>query len=112
MHEVSIMQSVLDTVERIAQEQKLERVTALYLRVGILSGVVRESLEFAFEALSDDTCAAGAEMVIETVPAIFRCTKCGKEHHFVKFQFDCPDCQGPLTLAGGGRDLEITRIEG
>jgi hydrogenase nickel incorporation protein HypA/HybF len=112
MHEVSIMQAALETAERVARGRGLEKITAIHLRVGVLSGVVRESLEFAFEALRDETLAAEADLVIETAPATFRCDKCGAEHHFVKFIFDCPGCGGPLTLAGGGRELDITLVEG
>jgi hydrogenase nickel incorporation protein HypA/HybF len=112
MHEVSIMQAALETAENVARERGLGKITALHLRVGVLSGVVRESLEFAFEALRDGTVAAGAELVIEITPATFRCAQCGAEHHFVQFKFDCPACGGSLTLAGGGRELEITLVEG
>jgi hydrogenase nickel incorporation protein HypA/HybF len=112
MHEVSIMQAALETAEKAARERGLEKIAALHLRVGVLSGVVRESLEFAFEALRDGTLAADARLVIETTPATFRCTQCGAEHRLVRFVFDCPACGGPLTLAGGGRELEITLVEG
>ena len=41
---------------------------AIRLRIGALSGVVPEALEFAFEALRPGTLAEKAELAIESVP--------------------------------------------
>jgi len=112
MHEVGLMQSALETVARIAHEHNFARVLRIGLRVGLLSGVVPEALEFAFEVLRQGTVAAEAELEIEIVPAQFWCEKCQTEYNLDQFEFECAHCGGPLVLRGGGTELELAIVEG
>lgn len=112
MHEISIMQSALQTVERVARERNLAKVQRVGLRVGLLSGVVADSLQFAFEVLRAGTVAAEAQLDIEIVPAVFWCDACKSEYELTAFAFTCDRCQGPLILKGGGHELEMSVVEG
>jgi len=111
MHEVSIMQSALQTVERVARERNLPKVRRVCLRVGLLSGVIPDSLEFAFEVLRTGTVAADAQLDIEIVPAVFWCDACQAERRLATLDFECDLCQGPLILKGGGHELEVLMVE-
>lgn len=111
MHEVSIMQSALQTVERVARERNLSKVRRVCLRVGLLAGVVPDSLQFAFEVLRSGTVAADAKLDIEIVPAVFWCETCQSERHLTTLDFACDLCHGPLILKGGGHELEILSVE-
>jgi len=71
VHELSIAEAVVEIALRHAAGRPVERVE---LRVGHLRQVVPSALEFAFELLSDGTALAGAELVIEDVPASGRQT--------------------------------------
>ncbi len=79
MHEVSILQSVLEAAEAYARKENAQHIHRIRLRIGALSGVVEEALQFAFEALSDDTLAKGGALEIERVPARYRCENCHAE---------------------------------
>ena len=79
MHEVSILQSVLETAQDCARKENARHIHLIRLRIGALSGVVEEALNFAFEVLSEDSMAQGGKMEIERVPATYRCGDCGKE---------------------------------
>ena len=65
MHEVSIIQSLMDQVERFAAEYSMIKVTRVVVRIGDQTGVCKESLQFAFVAISQGTLVEGAEFVIE-----------------------------------------------
>ena len=67
------MQCALDQVLREARRAGAVRVHQIRLRVGVLSGVVPEALQFAFEALTAGTPAEGAILAIDDVPARFWC---------------------------------------
>ena len=41
------------------------RVAAVHLRVGTMSGVATEALEFAFDVATGETAIAGAQLAIE-----------------------------------------------
>ena len=76
MHELSIMQSALSLALNQAQQAGAARVHMIRLRIGALSGVVPDALEFAFEALTPGTMAEGARLAVEHVPARFWCAAC------------------------------------
>lgn len=111
MHELSIMQNTLEAVCASAREAGAEKVTQIRLRIGAMSGVVRESLEFAFEALAPDTMAAGAALLIEEVPPLCFCEGCQKEFTPEAFVFACPACGRPASELRRGREIELVSIE-
>lgn len=112
MHEVGIMESALETVERHARENGAQHIHRIVLRIGSLSGVDVDALRFAFEAVATSTLAAGAELGIETVPARAYCKSCDKEFApGAGWIFSCPTCGALSSQIRQGRELELTRIE-
>lgn len=64
MHELSIAMSMIDMAsEEIARLGG--RVTALHLKLGHLSGVVKEALTFSYEIACQGTPLEGSQLVIE-----------------------------------------------
>lgn len=111
MHELSIMQSALNAALAQAREAGATRVHEIRLRIGALSGVVPEALEFAFEALVPGTLAEHAKLAIDHVPARFWCAACSREFQSDDMFAECPGCQ---TLSGelrGGREMELASLE-
>ena len=111
MHELSIMQSALDQVLEKARQAGASRVHAIRLRIGALSGVVPDALQFAFEALADGTPAQGAQLLIEDVPARFWCAACSHEFEATRMFAECPDCHRPSAELRAGREMELTSLE-
>ncbi len=111
MHELSIMESTLDAALDEARRAGASRVLGIRLRIGVLSGVVPEALQFAFEALTPGTAAEGAELVFDSVPARFWCVPCGAEFEAKTMFSDCPKCQTPSANLRAGRELELVSLE-
>jgi hydrogenase nickel incorporation protein HypA/HybF len=111
MHELSIMQSALDQVLEKARQAGASRVHAIRLRIGVLSGVVPDALQFAFEALADGTPAQGAQLLIEDVPARFWCATCRHEFEATRMFAECPDCHRPSMELRAGREMALTSLE-
>jgi hydrogenase nickel incorporation protein HypA/HybF len=111
MHELSIMQSALDQVLDKARQAGANRVHAIRLRIGALSGVVPDALQFAFEALADGTPAQGAQLLIEDVPARFWCAACSHEFEAARMFAECPGCHRPSSELRAGREMELTSLE-
>jgi hydrogenase nickel incorporation protein HypA/HybF len=105
------MQSTLQLAEKHALSAGATSISRIYLRVGALSGVVPESLQFAFDVLKKRTLAASASLQIERVPTDFRCSDCGGITRLHEVRFDCPKCHGLLIIGAGGDDLELTNLE-
>jgi hydrogenase nickel incorporation protein HypA/HybF len=65
MHELSIAISLVDLACEEKERRSLPRVQALRLRLGTLSGVVKDALLFSFDLASAGTCVEGAALKIE-----------------------------------------------
>jgi hydrogenase nickel incorporation protein HypA/HybF len=111
MHELSIMQGALSQALDQARQAGAVRVHEIRLRIGVLSGVVPEALQFAFEALAAGTPAEGARLTIEKVPARFWCGTCSREFVAEALFADCPDCHNPSGTLRSGRELELVSLE-
>ena len=71
MHELSVSSAIVDTVIRHAEGR---RVNTVHLQVGTLRQVVPESLDFYFAVASRDTLCEGAELDVDLVDALMRCS--------------------------------------
>ena len=112
MHEVGIMESAIDAVTVQVREHGAVHVHRIVLRVGALSGVEKDALRLAFDAVARGTPAAGADLLIETVPARGRCPECDFEFDVESdYIFTCPKCGRISGELVQGRELELASIE-
>lgn len=111
MHEAGLMHSALDMAQTQALARGASRIHRLTLRVGAMSGVVPEALEFAFEALSPDTPAAGARLELHLVPVICFCAQCLQEFSPADIIYACPLCGQITSEVRQGTELELASLE-
>ena len=105
------MDSALSLALEQANKAGATRVHVIRLRIGALSGVVPEALQFAFETLVPGTLADGAALDIENVAPRFWCTACGREFQSEDFFGECPKCHEPSGDLRAGRELELASME-
>jgi hydrogenase nickel incorporation protein HypA/HybF len=111
MHEVGIIESTLEVIRREAARHGALGVERVVMRIGAISGVEPEALRFAFEAVTSDSIAAGAELEIELVPARAHCRECREDFTVdAGFIFSCPRCHGLSGDVRSGRELELARL--
>lgn len=60
MHEISLCESILKIIEKQAEKNKFDRVVAVTLTVGDLSGASTEAMAFCFPLVAKGTVAEGA----------------------------------------------------
>ncbi len=113
MHEASLVMSMMNSLNRVAEREKAKRITKVYVKIGRMSGVVVDSFRFAFEALKvENPLTNSAELVIEECPLIYECLNCGKRFETDEFYFpECPECGSVNLKAVSGEELEVTNIE-
>jgi len=112
MHELSIALSILDVAEEEMENHAGVRVDAIHVRLGPLSGVVKEALVSAYELAREQTPFAGARLVFEDVPIVIFCSKCQSERSVHSLQdFRCAVCDSPATDVLRGRELELAALE-
>jgi hydrogenase nickel incorporation protein HypA/HybF len=112
MHELSIAMSLVDAACEEAERLGPVRVVALRLRLGLLSGVVREALAFSFDLAAAETAIAGARLDIEEVPVTVFCPRCEAPRQLAGIQrFRCPVCSTPTPEVLAGKELELLAME-
>ena len=111
MHELSITQNILNIVIEHARRAEAQKVTAINLVVGELTGFVDDSIQFYFDMLSPETIAAGATLNIHRIPAEIRCRGCGEVFALEGHKWACPKCSTPGGEILCGREFSIDSIE-
>ena len=107
MHELSIAQSVVDTVlERTGERH----VTTVRLQVGRLSGVVADALLFCFDLATAGTPLEGATLEIEEPTGRAHCRDCGAEFAVQDLILLC-NCGSADVEVMSGRELQLTSVE-
>lgn len=112
MHELSIAVSLVEMASQEATRAGSEQVRTVYVKVGALSGVVRDALLFAFDVAAAQTMLEDATLEIEDVPVVVYCPQCEAERELQDvYGFTCPVCGTLAPEIRRGRELEITAIE-
>ncbi len=101
MHEMSVVQHLIESLDRELAQQGATRVLQVRLRRG--STFSEEALHQAFALYAPGTRLAEAELVVESVATRLTCDRCGHTrtvasqdvvHHLVA----CPSCGALQTL--------------
>ena len=113
MHELSIMESVLDMVRASARERNIGKVNKLKLVIGKFTMIMPDSLQFSFQALSQEDLFRDASLEIEERDIVIRCEECGLETVLPDaYCFLCPACGTARVNMVSGREMYIDHYEG
>lgn len=107
MHELSIMQGLVDAVLDRTGERP---VAAVNLRVGSLSGVLPDAMRFCFDVVSAGTPLAGARLQIDEPQGVARCRSCAEEFVLADLILLCP-CGSADVEVLSGRELMLMSVE-
>ena len=112
MHELSIAMSLLDLAAEEAERQGGGRVLAIHLKLGPLSGVVKEALLSAFELAREGPEFGQCRLVIEEIPIVVDCPTCLAPRPAQSVQeICCSVCGTPTMQLVSGRELEMVAME-
>lgn len=110
MHEMAICESLIKIVEEKVKEGNIKKVININVKIGKLTNIVPDCLNFAFEILSKDSFLSGTKLIIEETPLIAYCEKCEKSFQKNDFIFICEECSSELSIKSG-RELYIESME-
>ncbi len=112
MHELSIALSILDCASEESERRGGAKVLAVHLKLGPLSGVLKEALISAYGLASEVSDFPESRLVIEDVPVVAYCPSCDAEKEIPSIQeMCCPVCGTPTPDIRRGRELEVTALE-
>lgn len=111
MHEFSLVQSLLASVERTAAEHGADGVTRILVRYGPLSGVVPHLLVTAFDTFKEGTIAASARLDVMPEALRLHCLSCGEASDVDVPRFKCGQCGSNHVRSENGDALILERVE-
>jgi len=111
MHELSVVQSVVEMVEREAKSNHAIGVSRVCLEIGDLAGIEMDALKFAWKSVIPHTLLRRSKLVIDKVKGKARCENCGKEFEMHDYFDVCPECQSFQNEVLAGKELKVKSIE-
>ncbi|MEK6730617.1 MAG: hydrogenase maturation nickel metallochaperone HypA [Pseudomonadota bacterium] len=112
MHELSIIQDILKTIEQTAIKNDLKKINKATLEIGQMRQCIPEFLQFAFETLTKDTIASGAQLIIREIPVKALCLQCKKEFQVIDDSYGCPHCDSIELDILSGKEIVLSSIDG
>ena len=111
MHELSIAESIVDIVRENLAANGSGTGKSVRVRVGELAGVVPDSLDFCFIAITNGTPLEGAKLEIEKTNIVAHCQDCGVDSKVEGLVFQCPMCESINIQVISGNELQVIEIE-
>ena len=111
MHELGVVFCVVRDVKQVAEENAVEKVSAVKLQIGEVSGIVHEYLTDCWNwARKKEPVMEEAELLIESIDAVSFCEDCGQEYPTVQYAKICPHCGSGQTYLLKGNEFLIKEI--
>lgn len=111
MHEISLVRNIFNTLEAEFSRGELDRLTAIDLKVGLLSNVEPLLMQNAFEAVKTaEEKFRGVALNIETIPVEIYCGECDAHSVIENYKFACKSCGKPNNNVVKGLELLIHRV--
>lgn len=111
MHELGIVFHIIRSVEDVARQNNVRRVTAVTLELGEVSGVLEDYLQDCWNwAVSKSDLMRGARLQVAVIPAKTLCEDCGMVYPTVAYGRTCPGCGSGRTHLIQGNETMIRDI--
>ncbi|MEL6391619.1 MAG: hydrogenase maturation nickel metallochaperone HypA [Bacteroidota bacterium] len=112
MHEVSLVRSIVNTLEDQFSSEELDRLTEVRMQIGLLSNVEPVLLQNALEAVQQgEQKLVGVKLSVELLPVLVECELCGSESRIENYHFKCSHCGRPTNNIIQGTELLIHQVE-
>lgn len=104
--------SLLEGIESTAAEQGIDRVYRVHVRIGALSGIVRDALLFSWDVVTAQTICEGSELRVEEIPLVIYCPHCaGERAPLPGTGLLCPQCAAVSPQIVRGREMDLVSVE-
>jgi hydrogenase nickel incorporation protein HypA/HybF len=112
MHELSIAMSIVEMAEEESEKRGGLTVSVVHLKLGRLSGVVKEALLASYGLACEGTALENSRLIIDEVPIVVYCPQCDAKSTLESMQcFACSRCKTPVSEILQGKELEVVALE-
>ena len=98
-------------MQDFALKNHIEHIQAIQVDVGVLSGVVGDSLIFCFPLVAKGTSLENTALAINQIPLMLHCRNCGRDKSAEVLVLVCSNCKSTDLDIVSGRELIIKNIE-
>lgn len=111
MHEISLVRNIFNTLEAEFSAEELQNLTAIDLKVGMLSNVEPVLMHNAFSAVTTaEEKFQGVELNVKVIPIKIHCQTCDTHSVVENYKFACSSCGQPNNNVVEGTELLIHRV--
>ena len=110
MHEMSIAMNILTIACDEAQKTGAHSISRIDLDIGMLAGIMTDSLQFCYNSACKGTLAEGSTLTINEIPAKATCQTCEHTFEIHAFMAMCPHCQGHKIDIVQGREMQLKSV--
>lgn len=112
MHELGIVFYVIDAVEKVAEENKVNKVKSVTIEVGEVSTVVPSYFKECYNwAIKKTKYMQECTLNLVIIEGISYCKNCKETFSTVKYGKKCPHCNSEDTYLLTGNDVQIKNLE-
>ncbi|WP_292993131.1 hydrogenase maturation nickel metallochaperone HypA [Nitrosomonas sp.] len=111
MHEMSLAENVMQLIEDAALEQQFTQVITVWLEIGQLACVEKESLRFYFDVVTQDSIAGQSKLEIIEIPGQALCNQCNQDILITAYHAACPHCGSYALQVTQGNEMRIKELE-
>lgn len=112
MHEISIVNSIIKTLEMEFEQAQLDTMSAIYLKVGKLSNIEPGLLHNAYAAkFPCGTKFHQVKLHIESTEIKIQCEICNHITKVKNYRFVCENCERPSKNLIEGEEMLIHKVE-
>lgn len=111
MHELAIVEALINQCEEQAKQNEAKEVIRVEVKVGILSGIEPHFLKTTFHTFKKNTICHNATLVLDIQKVVVTCKTCNTQSTLEKNHFVCPKCQSEDITVLDGEDLLLMRLE-
>jgi len=111
MHEISLINSVVQTLEEQFSQEELERLVRINMEIGVFSNVEPLLMQNAFNAVKEATGKfQNVELSILSLPIKIHCSDCNSDTIVEKYKFICSNCGKPNNNLVQGTEMLIKSV--
>ena len=111
MHEYSIVQSIINSCEKHAEENNSKNITKVTVKIGVMSGVEPELLKTAFDTFKEKSICDSAELDLTIQDIDIKCNGCQLTSTLLEKKFLCPACKCNDISVIDGEDMFLMSLE-
>jgi hydrogenase nickel incorporation protein HypA/HybF len=114
MHEIQVMESILDIALKHAKRSHVKKIVSIHLEIGELSDLEDEWIQYYFDLLSKNTIARDAKLNIKKMPIVVQCDKCKMKYNVKKEEIGdaaCPGCHCQACTLISGSEYYVKDME-